>query len=258
MRRNAHLALCVAGLMLAGSALATTPLLFSQAAPAKSPPAPPRDLNGVWFKRNPPGMDMGFTGFTFTNPKTAPPPLTAWGLEQLKGNRANNSGQYTLDETNDPVLTKCYPPGVPRVYFHPYPFEFIQTPKAMLQVFEYDHFLRRLWMDGRSLPEDPDLLWMGTSVARWLDDYTLEVVSTGFNDKTWLDRAGTPHSDKLKVTERFKRLDRDRMTIEFVMEDPVALAKPWTATFYYELRPNWELGEITCSGDYLDWSKVEK
>jgi hypothetical protein len=203
-------------------------------------------------------MDMGFTGFTFTNPKTAPPPLTAWGLEQLKGNRANNSGQFTLDQTNDPVLTKCYPPGVPRVYFHPYPFEFIQTPKAMLQVFEYDHFMRRLWMDGRPLPEDPDLLWMGTSVARWLDDYTLEVVSTGFNDKTWLDRAGTPHSDKLKVTERFTRVDRDRMTIEFVMEDPVALARPWIATFYYELRPSWELGEITCSGDYLDWSKVEK
>jgi hypothetical protein len=253
MQRHGLLAVCMAGVMLAASTA-----VFSQAAPSTSPPAPRRDLSGVWFKRNPPGMDMGFTGFTFTNPKTAPPPLTAWGLEQLKGNRANNSGQFTLDQTNDPVLTKCYPPGVPRVYFHPYPFEFIQTQKAMLQVFEYDHFMRRLWMDGRSLPEDPDLLWMGTSVARWIDDYTLEVVSTGFNDKTWLDRAGTPHSDKLKVTERFKRVDRDHMTIEFVMEDPVALTKPWTATFYYELRPAWELGEITCSGDYLDWSKVEQ
>jgi hypothetical protein len=253
MTRHAIVAVCTAGVMLAASTA-----VFSQAAPAKSPPAPRRDLSGIWFKRNPPGMDMGFTGFTFTNPKTAPPPLTAWGLEKLKGNKANNSGQFTLDETNDPVLTKCYPPGVPRVYFHPYPFELIQTPKAMLQVFEYDHFMRRLWMDGRALPEDPDLLWMGTSVARWADDYTLEVVSVGFNDKTWLDRAGTPHSDKLKVTERFKRVDRDHMTIDFIMEDPIALAKPWTATFYYELRPNWELGEITCSGDYLDWSKVEK
>jgi hypothetical protein len=41
------------------------------------------------------------------------------------------------------------------------------------------------------------------------------------------------------------------------MEDPMALAKPWKTTFYYELRPQWELGEISCSGDYLDWSSVE-
>ena len=253
MRRTAAIVAFVACVLAAGSTA-----LISQAAPEKSPPAPRRDLNGIWFKRNPPGSNMGFTGFTFTDPTTSPPPLTAWGLEQLKGNKANNSGQFTLDQTNDPVLTKCYPPGVPRVYFHPYPFELIQTPKAMLQVFEYDHFMRRMWSDGRPLPEDPDLLWMGTSVGRWLDDYTFETVTIGFNDKTWLDRAGTPHSDKLKVTERFKRVDLDHMTLEFIMEDPVALAKPWTATFYYELRPNWELGEISCSGDYLDWSKVEK
>lgn len=266
MKRNAMIAAVVAGSLLTAS----TVLLSQPAQPpaqgrgrgaanaAPSPPAPRRDVSGIWFKRNPPGLNLGFTGFTFTDPKTAPPPLTAWGLEKLRGNKANNSGQYTLDETNDPVLTKCYPPGVPRVYFHPYPFEFIQTPKAMLQVFEYDHFMRRMWTDGRGLPEDPDLLWMGTSVGRWVDDYTFEAVSVGFNDKTWLDRAGTPHSDKLKITERFRRIDRDHMTIEFIMEDPIALAKPWSATFYYELRPNWELGEITCSGDYLDWSKVEK
>jgi hypothetical protein len=228
------------------------------AAPAAAAPAPRRDMSGVWFKRNPPGSNMGFTGFTFTDPKTAPPPLTPWGLEKLKGIKASNNGEFKLDETNDPVLTKCYPPGVPRVYFHPYPFEFIQTPAAMLQIFEYDHFMRRLWTDGRALPQDPDLLWMGTSVARWVDDYMFEVVSVGFNDKTWLDRGGTPHSDKLKVTERFKRIDRDHMTIDFTIEDPVALTKPWTATFYYELRPKWELGEISCSGDYLDWAAVEK
>ena len=227
------------------------------AAPAVAP-APRRDMSGIWFKRNPPGMNLGFTGFTFTDPKTSPPPLTAWGLEKMKGVKASNSGDARLDETTDPVLTKCYPPGVPRIYFHPYPFEFLQTPTAMLQIFEYDHFLRRLWTDGRALPDDPDLLWMGTSVGRWIDDYTFEAVSIGFNTKTWLDRGGTPHSDKLKVTERFKRLDRDHLTIDFTMEDPIALTRPWTSTFYYELRPKWELGEISCSGDYLDWAVVEK
>jgi len=222
------------------------------AAPAAAPsrPAPARDLTGVWFKRTPQGVTQ-FDGATWT--PGIQPPLTAWGLEQKAKNKPNNSGEFQLHETNDPVLTKCYPPGVPRVYFHPYPFEFIQTPKAVLQVFEYDHFMRRMWTDGRALPKDPDLIWMGTSVGRWVNDTSFEVVTVGFNDKTWLDRAGAPHSDQLKVTEVFRRTAFDRLELDVRMDDPKALAKPWTATGYFELRPEWELGEISCSGDYLEW-----
>jgi len=221
------------------------------AAAAPSQRAPVRDLTGVWMKRNAPEGVRQFDGATWT-PGT-PPPLTAWGLEEKKKSRPNNSGEFQLHETNDPVLTKCYPPGVPRVYFHPYPFEIIQTAKAVLQIFEYDHFMRRMWTDGREIPKDPDLLWMGTSIGRWVNDSTFEVVTVGFNDKTWLDRAGAPHSDQLKVTERFRRVAFDRLELDVIMEDPKALAKPWTSTGYYELRPAWELGEISCSGDYLEW-----
>ena len=220
------------------------------AAQATPRPAPARDLTGVWMKRTPPGVES-FNGATWT--PGVPPPLTAWGLERYKGNRSNNTGEYTLDETNDPVLIKCYPPGVPRVYFHPYPFEFVQTPGAVLQIFEYDHFLRRMWTDGRALPEDPDLLWMGTSVGRWADDSTFVVETVGFDERTWIDRAGTPHSDQLKVTERFRRVAFDRLELDFIMEDALALARPWTATGYFELQQGWELGEISCSGDYLEW-----
>ena len=60
------------------------------------------------------------------------------------------------------------------------------------------------------------------------------------------------------MTENFRRLDRDHLELDIKMEDPKALAKPWVTTFYYENRPNWELGEISCSGDYLDWTAVEK
>ena len=218
------------------------------AAPAR--PAPVRDLTGVWFKRTPPGVKQ-FDGSTWT-PGVAPP-LTAWGLAEKAKNKPNNSGEFQLHETNDPVLTKCYPPGVPRVYFHPYPFEMIQTPTAVLQVFEYDHFMRRLWTDGRPLPADPDLIWMGTSVGKWLTSTSFEVVTVGLNDKTWLDRAGASHSDQLKVTETFRRTAFDKLELDVKMEDPKALARPWTATGYFELRPGWELGEISCSGDYLEW-----
>lgn len=66
------------------------------------------------------------------------------------------------------------------------------------------------------------------------------------------------HSTDLKVTERFRRVDEGHLLIDFKMEDPKFLVKPWTSTFHYELRPKWELGEISCSGDYLSFSKFEK
>jgi hypothetical protein len=222
------------------------------ATPAQpSKPAPKRDLNGVWMKGPAPAGVKQFDGAAWT--PGIEPPLTEEGKRLKAGSKANNSGDFKLDETNDPVLTKCYPPGVPRIYFHPYPFEIIQTPKAVLQVFEYDHFMRRFWTDGRKLPDDPDALWMGTSVAKWLDDTTLEVVTVGFNTKTWVDRSGTPHSEQLKVTERFHRTDMDHLEIDFTFEDPKILAKPWTTKGFFVLRPGWELGEISCSGDYLSW-----
>jgi len=63
---------------------------------------------------------------------------------------------------------------------------------------------------------------------------------------------------ELKVTERFRRLDSDHMELDFILEDPKALVKPWTSTFYLQRRDNCELGEISCSGDYLQFSKFEK
>lgn len=221
------------------------------AAQKPSRPAPVRDMSGVWFKARTPRDVKTFDGSTWT--PGVPPPLTEWGKAEAAKNKPNNSGEFQLHETNDPVLTKCYPPGVPRVYFHPYPFEIVQTPKAVLQIFEYDHFLRRFWTDGRALPADPELIWMGHSVAKWINNTTLEVVTLGFNDKTWIDRAGAPHSDQLKVTERFRRVSFDRLELDVIIEDAKALAKPWTATGYFDLRPEWELGEISCSGDYLEW-----
>ena len=76
-------------------------------------------------------------------------------------------------------------------------------------------------------------------------------------DGARLDRLGVPHSDQLHVTERFRRVDRDHLQLEVTMQDPKALAKPWTGTLYYELRNDWDLGEISCSGDYLDFNTFE-
>ena len=260
----------IRSMLAAAVALAASATLVAQGAPAgqggrgatapaaNPEPAPAKDLTGIWFMRNPPGKNGPWTNFTYTDPMKNPPSLTAWGEEEFKKASDSNGGNYTLDQTNDPVLTKCYPPGVPRVYFHPYPFEVLQTPKQTLLIYEYDHWLRRVATDGRSLPNDPDLLWMGTSVGKWIDDRNFQVETVGLNTRTWLDRLGHVHSEQLKVTENFRRIDRDHLELDIKMEDPKALAKPWTTTFYYENRPQWELGEISCSGDYLDWAAVEK
>ena len=220
---------------------------------AQPAPAPVHDINGIWMRHTPRGVDGG-NGATYTKNL---PEMTAWGQAKFKEAKDSNGGKYTLQETNDPVLTKCYPPGVPRVYFHPYPFEFVQTPKYILMLYEYDHQVRRIYTDGRPLPTNPDLTWMGTSLGHWEGDSTLVVDTIGFNEKTWLDRLGVPHSDQLHVVERFHRVDHDHLELQVTMIDPKALAKPWVGMLFYEFRPDWELGEISCSGDYLDFNKFE-
>jgi len=241
--------------------LALAPAMWGQRAAAEPPskpgePAPARQLGGPWMLR---ATDANRAFYLFTFSKEGPE-MTPWAQERFRQAKASNTGAYTLDTTNDPVLTRCAPPGTPRVYFHPYPFEFIKaSDKLTLMIFEYDHTIRRIYTDGRPIPDDPDLTWMGGSFGHWENDDTFVVETVGLNDKTWLDRAGHPHSDKLRVTERFTRVDRDHLQIEFTMTDPVALVKPWkSAIFNAELRPKWELGEISCSGDYLDFSKFEK
>jgi hypothetical protein len=241
-------------LIHAFAALTFAGVVWAQAPAPASAPAPKRDISGIWMARNPAAM-RAYAGATFTKEE---PELTPWAQAKYKEAKNSNNGIYTLDTTNDPVITHCDPPGVPRVYFHPYPFELVSTPKYMLMLYEYDHTVRRIFTDGRPVPTDPDLSWLGTSVGHWEGDTTFVVETVGFNDKTWLDRLGHPHSTELHVTERFRRIDADHMQIDFILQDPKALAAPWKSTFYFEQRPKWELGEISCSGDYLGFSKFEK
>src|SRR2546430_9068285 len=88
---------------------ATAMVLNAQAAPS-SPPAPAHDLSGVWMMRNPPAI-RAFSGATFTKEE---PEMTPWAMAKYKEAKSSNGGQYTLDTTNDPVITKCDPPGTPR------------------------------------------------------------------------------------------------------------------------------------------------
>lgn len=107
---------------------------------------------------------------------------------------------------------------------------------------------RQIFTDGRKLPEDQNPTWFGYSVGKWEGD-TLVVETTGFNEESWLDDGGHPHSDALHVTERFRRSNFGNMDIQFTIDDPKAYTKPWTATVRFQLLADTELIENICENE---------
>ena len=102
----------------------------------------------------------------------------------------------------------------------------IQTPSLIAIAYETLTY-RLIFMDGRKLEADPERTWMGYSVGRWEGD-TLVVDSFGFNDRTWLDARGLPHTEALRTTERYRRRNVGQLQVELTVTDPGAFAKPWT------------------------------
>jgi hypothetical protein len=213
--------------------------------PIAGPPHDPRDLNGIW------NMRFGGGGFGRVQPK-----LTPLGEQLFKRAKSSNSGEYTLQETNDPVITKCFPPGVPRIYLQPFPWQIVQTPKETVFLYEYDHTVRHVFTDGRKHPEDVTPTYMGDSIGHW-DDDTFVVDTVGFNEKTWLDRFGRGHSDQLHVIERFHRVNQNDLEADITMEDPKTLAEPWNVHLQFQFRPEWTLEEQVCAdnGDFVSFEK---
>jgi len=171
------------------------------------------------------------------------PPFTPEG-EALYKSRLANLGK------DDPEA-RCLPPGVPRLNTTPYPFRFVQTPDFIAILYEGGtHTFRQIYMDGRKFSKFAEDLWNGESIGRWEGD-TLIVESTGFNDKTWIDAAGVPHSTKLKVTERIRRLDADNMEVVNIIDDPAMYTKQWSFTTYPK-RLHGELLEYICNENEKD------
>ena len=110
---------------------------------------------------------------------------------------------------------------------------------------------RQIFLEGHTLVSDPQPTWMGYSRGRWEGD-TLVVETTGFNDRTWLDDAGHPHSDQMKVTERFRRPAFGQLFVDITIDDPKVYAKPWSVTQEFQLIADGELIEYVCNENNLD------
>lgn len=189
----------------------------------------PHDLSGYWDITKI-GLPAGALNSTSNNR----PPMTPWGQEKFRKAKSGYDGKVLGNgianekDWNDPVLL-CDPTGFPRIMWHPIPpgMRFAQTNEEVLQFFEDGRTWRDIWTDGRKLPSpDADLRWYGYSVGHWEGD-TFVVNSNGFDESTWLDQYGSPHSDEMTVEERYRRVSRDRLEMTLNITDPKTYTGVW-------------------------------
>jgi len=127
----------------------------------------------------------------------------------------------------------------------------IQTRNLIAILQEGDASFRQIFLDGRPLPTDPQPTWRGYSVGKW-EGPALVVETSGFHDRGWLDGFGHPHSDTLRVVERFRRRDFGHMDIQITINDPKAYRRPITYTQSHALMPDSDLLELVCNENERD------
>jgi len=209
-------------------------------------PAAAQDISGVWWT-------------TAYSPKIqlvggGDLPYTAAGKAAYDKNiAALKSGQMT-----DAARRYCVPDGVPRVLATPYPFEIIHTPGQTTLIYEMNHAIRVVAMD-KPLPKDEELIpypyYNGHSVGHWEGD-TLVIETAGFNDKTFLDAAGAPHSDTMKTTERLRKIGNNQLEDVVTVHDPDMFTRDFSARFVYQQRNDIRLQDYVCGEKHRDLSSV--
>ena len=201
-------------------------------APAPRTPDGKPDLSGVWVVRN---------GSFYLTWDLKPEEMQPWAAALYKQREAN------FRRDTDGIA--CLPPGPKAaIGVGGFPIKIIQNPGLTVILHEYDTIFRQVFTDGRALPEDPNPTWMGYSVGRW-DGDTLVVTTAGFNDRTTIDLAGHPHTEALRVTERFHRRNIGHMDVQMTFDDPKAYTRPWTLPMEFDLRPDEDLMEYVCENE---------
>ncbi len=232
-------------------------LASAQSKSEKSAPAPARDLSGIWAPAR--SIEGIQPNGALNMPADGKPEhdvhLTPFGLEMAKRNKTSNGpNPVPPTEENDPGHA-CEPQGFPREeLFEMRATEILQNPLQVVMLYTYGRVWRVIWTDGRELPNDPDPHWYGYSVGHWKDDYNFVVETNGTDARTWLDTAGRPHSEDLRVEEVFHRIDHDHMELSLTINDPKVYEKPWLALnkLQFLLKPaQTELLEMMCSPSEL-------
>ena len=226
-------------------------------------------LHAQWIKYPTPGIPRLPDGMPNLS---APAPRTADGKPDISGLWRTTNGRLLQNlgadgveipmrpaalalfrerqenEGKDRPSGRCISHGVTDFHALNTPTKIVQTSGVTIILFEaYNHY-RQILSDGRPLPNDPQPAWLGYSVGRW-DGDTFVVQSNGLSSVTWLDDGGHPHSDAMKLTERFRRRDFGHLSIEMTIDDPEYYTKPWTVTVFKELMPDTEMIEWMCENE---------
>jgi hypothetical protein len=193
------------------------------------------DLSGIWRVDSP-----RYNANLLADGNEAP--MLPWAAELYK-RRLDTLG------ADRPGLY-CMPHSVPDAMTVPtLPFKIAQMPGLTILLFEEFHKYRQIHTDGRALPVDPDPAWYGYSIGRW-DGDTFVVETAGFREGSWLDNNGHPHTEALRTTERFRRINFGRMELEVAIDDAKAYSRPWTSqTITFLLQPDTELVEHLCENN---------
>jgi hypothetical protein len=152
----------------------------------------------------------------------------------------------------------CVPDGLPRVLANPYPFEIIQGPPGQTTIiYELSHQVRAIGMD-QPLPEEELIAFPsfnGHSVGHFEGD-TLVVETAGFNEKTFLDATGAPHTDETRTFERIRRVSPTQLEDVITIHDPEYYTRDWQARFVYTLRNDLRIEDYVCGEPHRDISSV--
>ncbi|PYS28885.1 MAG: hypothetical protein DMG11_11025 [Acidobacteria bacterium] len=201
-------------------------------APVPKTPDGKPDLTGIW--RNPDGKYLNNIAADGVQV-----PFQPWA-EALYRERQEN---FSKDRPSG----RCLPHGVPDIMLVPAtPFKIIQTPVVTLMLLENQGHFRQIF--SRGFPKETNPTWPGYSIGKWEGD-TFVVDSVGFNDLTYLDDGGHPHSDAYHSIERFRRSDFGHLDYEITIDDPKAYTRSWKVSIPFALFPDNELMESVCENE---------
>jgi hypothetical protein len=232
----------------------------------------PLSLRAQWADGPTPGVPRLADGKPDLN---APAPRTADGKPDLSGvwRASTATGRYVLRLASDlseiPLrpearelynkrlaaegagrpAERCLPHGLPLdMMFRGSPIRIVQTPSLVVMLLEIANHFRQIPTYRRELVKDFQPSWYGYSTGKWEgDEFVVE--TTGFNDETWLDNRGLPHSDALRLTERFTRVNAGRMNLALTVDDPKFYTKPWNLALSFDLMPDSDLYEDMCDNN---------
>ena len=207
------------------------------AAAPKTPDGKP-DLTGMWL------ASRAVFDLAQAVRKGETVPFTPEGKTIYQQRRATDS--------KDDPSARCLPTGLPVRALLRTPFKIVQTPPLTVILYESRTTFRQILTDGRPLPKEVDWpAWQGFSVGRW-EGETFVVDTAGFNGKAWLDQAGYPATDALRITERFRRRDFGHLEMEMVITDPRMYTRPWSIFSEFILQTDTELLEFICEENEKD------